>query len=45
VRAVPIAVLAPIIGATEALSYTLLGIRNNMDPAKKHDEEARFRRR
>lgn len=32
VRAVPIAVLKPMIGATEAVSKTLLGVRNSIDP-------------
>jgi autophagy-related protein 2 len=43
VRAIPVAVLAPVIGATEALSYTLLGIRNSLAPGVKHDEDAKFR--
>lgn len=32
VRAVPIAVLKPMIGASEAVSKTLLGMRNSLDP-------------
>lgn len=32
VRAVPIAVLRPMIGASEAVSKTLLGARNSLDP-------------
>ena len=43
VRAVPVAVLQPVIGATEALSYTLLGVRNGMAPDIKRDEEDKFR--
>lgn len=35
IRAVPIAVLKPMIGATEAVSKTLLGIQNTIDPVKK----------
>lgn len=43
IRAVPVAVLQPVIGATEALSYTLLGFRNGMAPDIKRDEEDKFR--
>jgi len=43
VRAVPVAVLAPVIGATEAISFTLMGIRNTMDPEKRHDDESKYR--
>jgi autophagy-related protein 2 len=32
VRAVPIAVIKPMIGASEAVSKTLLGLRNTLDP-------------
>ncbi|EIW70236.1 hypothetical protein TREMEDRAFT_30206 [Tremella mesenterica DSM 1558] len=32
IRAVPIAVLKPMIGASEAVSKTLLGMRNSLDP-------------
>ena len=39
VRALPIAVLRPAAGATEAVSYTLLGLRNSLDPAARVDEE------
>ncbi|KAJ2388292.1 autophagy- protein 2, partial [Coemansia sp. RSA 2611] len=35
VRAVPVAVLKPMIGATEAVSKTLLGLRNTMEPARR----------
>ncbi|ORX39665.1 hypothetical protein BD324DRAFT_648300 [Kockovaella imperatae] len=37
VRAVPIAVLKPMIGASEAVSKTLLGVRNSLDPQSKRD--------
>lgn len=37
--ALPVAVLRPLAGATEALSYTLLGLRNHIDPASQRDEE------
>lgn len=39
VRAIPVAVLRPTAGAAEALSYTLLGLRNNLDPCLRRDEE------
>lgn len=39
VRAIPVAVLRPTAGAAEALSYTLLGLRNDLDPEKRKDEE------
>lgn len=39
VRAVPIAVLRPMIGATEAVSKTLLGLRNTMDPGAQAETE------
>lgn len=32
VRAVPIAIIKPMIGASEAVSKTLLGLRNTLDP-------------
>ena len=43
IRALPIAVLRPIAGVSEALSYTLLGIRNQFDPSFKHDEEGLYK--
>jgi hypothetical protein len=39
IRALPVAVLRPTAGAAEALSYTLLGLRNNIDPSVRRDEE------
>ncbi len=39
VRALPVAILRPAAGAAEALSYTLLGLRNDIDPAKRSEEE------
>jgi autophagy-related protein 2 len=42
IKAVPIAVLSPMIGASEALSYTFLGIRNSMNPEIMHDEKTRY---
>ncbi|CAN0273885.1 unnamed protein product [Discosporangium mesarthrocarpum] len=38
-RALPVAVLRPVVGATEALSCTLLGFRNHMSPATRKAEE------
>jgi autophagy-related protein 2 len=34
IRAVPVAVLKPVIGATEAVSKTLMGIENSLDPSR-----------
>jgi autophagy-related protein 2 len=45
VRAVPIAVLKPMIGASEAVSKTLFGLRNTMDPDVKHENEAKYKQR
>ena len=45
IRAVPIAVLAPVVGAAEAVSFTLLGLRNSMNPDLRHDEEKKFKSR
>lgn len=42
VRAIPVAVLRPTAGAAEALSYTLLGLRNDLDPDKRRDEEGEW---
>jgi autophagy-related protein 2 len=41
VRGIPIAILAPISGASEALSYTLVGIRNQLHPSIRKEEEVR----
>jgi hypothetical protein len=35
----PIAVLRPAAGVSEAISYTLLGLRNQLDPNSRVDEE------
>jgi len=43
VRAVPIAVLKPMIGASEAVSKTLLGLHNTLDPNVRHDNEAKYK--
>lgn len=39
IRGIPLGVVAPIAGASEALSYTLLGIRNQLRPDKRKEEE------
>ncbi|KAF8625802.1 hypothetical protein AX15_005189 [Amanita polypyramis BW_CC] len=45
IRAVPIAVLKPMIGATEAVSKTLLGLHNTLDSNVRHDNEAKYKQR
>ncbi|THG98961.1 hypothetical protein EW026_g3308 [Hermanssonia centrifuga] len=45
VRAVPIAVLRPMIGASEAVSQTLLGLHNTLDPNVRMDNEAKYKQR
>ena len=40
IRALPIAILAPLSGASEALSYSLLGMRNQLRPEILKEEEA-----
>lgn len=44
IRAVPIAFLKPMIGASEAVSKTLLGLRNSMDPANRMENEEKYKR-
>ncbi|KAI8811104.1 ATG C terminal domain-containing protein [Cladochytrium replicatum] len=41
-RAVPVAVLKPMIGASEAVSKTLLGLQNTFDPVKKLQMEDKY---
>ena len=42
IKAIPVAILAPLSGATEAVSYSLLGIRNQLRPdLRKEEEESR----
>ena len=41
-RGIPLGVIAPIAGASEALSYTLLGIHNQLRPDKRKEEENSF---
>ncbi|KIY72189.1 hypothetical protein CYLTODRAFT_418166 [Cylindrobasidium torrendii FP15055 ss-10] len=45
IRAVPIAVLKPMIGASEAVSKTLLGLHNTLDPNVKMDNELKYKQR
>ncbi|KAG5728038.1 Autophagy-related protein 2 [Termitomyces sp. T112] len=45
IRAVPIAVLKPMIGASEAVSKTLLGLHNSLDPDVRHENEAKYKHR
>ncbi|KAG6874206.1 hypothetical protein C0995_003752 [Termitomyces sp. Mi166 len=45
IRAVPVAVLKPMIGASEAVSKTLLGLHNSLDPDTRHEYEAKYKHR
>ncbi|KAH7889362.1 hypothetical protein F5I97DRAFT_1940745 [Phlebopus sp. FC_14] len=45
VRAVPIAVLKPMIGASEAVGKTLMGLHNTLDPNIRHENQAKYKRR
>jgi autophagy-related protein 2 len=45
IRAVPIAVLKPMIGASEAVSKTLLGLHNTLDPNVRTENEAKYKQR
>eukprot|EP00538_Stauroneis_constricta_P006062 CAMPEP_0119551746 /NCGR_PEP_ID=MMETSP1352-20130426/4920_1 /TAXON_ID=265584 /ORGANISM="Stauroneis constricta, Strain CCMP1120" /LENGTH=2017 /DNA_ID=CAMNT_0007597859 /DNA_START=85 /DNA_END=6138 /DNA_ORIENTATION=+ len=40
VRGIPVLIVAPLTGATEAISYTLLGARNALRPDIRKEEEA-----
>jgi len=40
IRGIPVMLVAPVTGATEALSYTLLGARNALRPDIRREEEA-----
>ncbi|KAG0332292.1 autophagy- protein 2 [Podila horticola] len=44
IRAVPVAVLKPMIGATEAFSKVLIGIRNSIDPAQRLQMEDKYKK-
>ena len=43
IRAVPVAVLRPMIGASEAISRALLGFRSSMDPSYRADAERKYK--
>jgi autophagy-related protein 2 len=43
VRAVPIAVIRPMIGASEAVRETLLGLRNTIDPGAIQENEDKYK--
>ncbi|KAL8006698.1 putative vacuolar protein sorting-associated protein [Plasmopara halstedii] len=43
IRAVPVAVLRPMIGASEAVAKALIGVRNAVDPEMKEDIENKFK--
>jgi len=43
VKGIPIGIIAPLAGASEALSYTLLGLRNQLQPDVRREEEASLR--
>lgn len=45
IRAVPIAVLKPMIGASEAVSKTLLGLHNALDPNVRYENDAKYKNR
>jgi autophagy-related protein 2 len=45
IRAVPIAVLRPMIGASEALSKTLFGLSNTLDPSIRRQNEDKYKQR
>ncbi|KAK9325320.1 hypothetical protein V1517DRAFT_314593 [Lipomyces orientalis] len=44
-RAAPVAVLRSMIGATEAVSSTLMGVNNQMDPQRRRNIEDKYKRR
>ena len=43
IRALPVAVLKPMIGASEAVSKTLLGLRGSLDPNVRGDVEEKYK--
>ncbi|KAK7203567.1 hypothetical protein BZA70DRAFT_67528 [Myxozyma melibiosi] len=43
-RAAPVAVLRSMIGASEAVSSTLLGVSNQMDPSRRRNVEDKYKR-
>ncbi|GAM19510.1 hypothetical protein SAMD00019534_026850 [Acytostelium subglobosum LB1] len=44
VKAVPIAIIRPMIGITEGVSKTLLGVRNQIDPQKKAEMDNKYKK-
>ncbi|RYG95763.1 hypothetical protein EON65_55450 [archaeon] len=42
VRALPLAILRPLGGLAQGVSFTLLGLRNHLDPERRTDEEDVF---
>ncbi|KAL0946599.1 hypothetical protein HGRIS_012798 [Hohenbuehelia grisea] len=45
IRAVPIAVLKPMIGASEAVSKTLMGLHNTLDPSVRQENQEKYKQR
>ncbi|EGC30930.1 hypothetical protein DICPUDRAFT_89864 [Dictyostelium purpureum] len=45
VQAVPIAIIRPMIGITEGVSKTLLGVRNQIDPLKKMEMDNKYKQK
>jgi autophagy-related protein 2 len=43
-RAAPVAIIRPMIGATEAASRALLGVTNAMDPEQKRRVEDKYKK-
>ncbi|KAJ1562348.1 autophagy- protein 2 [Cladochytrium tenue] len=43
IRAVPVAILKPMIGATELVSQTLMGLQNSLDPAQRLQMEDKYK--
>lgn len=43
IRAVPVAILQPMIGTTEAVSKSLLGARNSLDTTAKQDDIRKYK--
>ena len=43
IRAVPVAVLRPIIGSVEAVTHTVVGMRNELDPDSRREHEAKYK--
>jgi len=41
-KAIPILVMSPAVGVSQALSHTLLGLRNAVDRRTKNEEEDAF---